>query len=158
MTEKPKSKDGQKFLIILLGFFIVMCCANAVFVYFALTTYAGTVTERPYEKGLDYNNVIAASAAQKNSDILSDYNYGDGHYAVILQTKEGKPIDNAIVKAKIIRAIKSGSDFDIDLVHKGSGRYETPINPPHAGLWIAKTKIDWDKQTFFRSDKMIVKK
>lgn len=158
MDKKTKPKDGKNFLMMLLAFFFVMCSANAVFVYFALHTYAGTVTDRPYEKGLEYNKVIEAAQTQKDTGVLSDFKFDEGEYVITLQTSDGTPIDDASIRTNMVRAIKAGSDFDIDLVHKGNGRYAANIKTPYAGLWIAKTRIEWKEKIVLRSDNLIVQK
>ena len=51
-------KAGRQFLVILLGFFVVMCSVNAFFVYKAVSTHKGVVVENPYETGLKFNDII----------------------------------------------------------------------------------------------------
>lgn len=56
---KQSRAEGFRFLFCILGFFIVVACVDAFFVYKAVSTYNGTVVENPYEVGLHYNEVIA---------------------------------------------------------------------------------------------------
>ena len=54
--------QGRHVLAGLAGFFGLMLLANAVFVYFAVATFSGGDTSKPYQKGLHYNQTIAADA------------------------------------------------------------------------------------------------
>ena len=65
-------KTGQQVLMAFLGFFIICSSVNAFFVYKAIDSYSGVVTENAYEKGLKFNDVIAeAKKRQKDKQIIS---------------------------------------------------------------------------------------
>lgn len=53
-----KQRDGLRVLLWFVGFFLVCCSVNAVFVFKALNTHPGTVVENPYQEGLHYNDLL----------------------------------------------------------------------------------------------------
>ncbi len=55
---QPEKKDGRRVLIYLLAFFAVFASVDAFFVYKALSTNTGVVSENAYEQGLRFNDVI----------------------------------------------------------------------------------------------------
>ena len=64
---KPPSENkltGLSVLLILVGFFGVIMVVNFVMAYYALHTFSGMQTEKPYESGLAYNRAISDAKAQ----------------------------------------------------------------------------------------------
>ena len=51
---------GRHVLIGMLVFFGVILGVNGMFLYSALSTYTGVVSDEPYRKGLNYNERIEA--------------------------------------------------------------------------------------------------
>lgn len=65
--EKEKSqKAGRKFLLGLILFFLAVATVDGYFVYKALSTHTGVVVDKPYERGLKYNEIIAEAKRQKD--------------------------------------------------------------------------------------------
>ena len=56
-TTKPP-RDGLRVLLWFLGFFLVLCSVNALFVFKALETHPGTVVDNPYQEGIHYNEML----------------------------------------------------------------------------------------------------
>ncbi len=64
--EQEKSKQfGFRILFSFLAFFIVFSSVDAFFVYKALSTHTGVVSENAYEIGLNYNKIIAEAKKRK---------------------------------------------------------------------------------------------
>ena len=59
-----KPIEGRHVLMGLIAFFGVMLCANGIFLYLAMTTFAGGDTADPYRKGLNYNETLVAAERQ----------------------------------------------------------------------------------------------
>jgi nitrogen fixation protein FixH len=66
LSEKEESrKYGRKVLFLLLGFFAVFASVDAYFVYLAMKTKPGVVTENAYQRGLNYNEVLEEARRRK---------------------------------------------------------------------------------------------
>lgn len=52
ISEEKKRKSGRWVLLWFLGFFGVIILLDSIFVYLAVNTRTGLVTEHAYEKGL----------------------------------------------------------------------------------------------------------
>ena len=74
---KIKKIEGRHVFYMLLGFFGVMAGVNAIFVYFALTSFSGISVEDSYLKGLDYNAEIASSKDQASRNWVGDFEFVD---------------------------------------------------------------------------------
>ncbi|HAJ89992.1 MAG TPA: hypothetical protein DCM27_03100 [Rhodospirillaceae bacterium] len=61
----PPPQDGKRVLLALVSFFVVFASVDAFFVYKAISTLPGVVSENAYEIGLNYNKIIAEAKKRK---------------------------------------------------------------------------------------------
>ncbi|GEM_PF-1478884 len=61
-------KDGRIVFWALIAFFAVVASVDAFFVYKALSTNTGVVSENAYERGLRYNDIINEAKKRKNNE------------------------------------------------------------------------------------------
>lgn len=142
--------------------FLVVGAVNAVFVYLAIHSHTGLVTEQAYEKGLAFNQTLAKAEAMKalgwnfsveltSEDILS----------VRLVDKSGNPIQKAQVKGRMVRPVKSGYDYEVSLAEqtKGgvSGIYQVLLRPPLRGSWTVHLVATQNGQSFEKSEALVLK-
>lgn len=67
-NQKAQSKkDGRIVLLCLVSFFVVFASVDAFFVYKAVSTHTGVVSENAYEHGLNYNDIIAEAKKRNNA-------------------------------------------------------------------------------------------
>lgn len=142
----PKDKWIPRYFVM---FFAVIVVLDSLFVYMAVSTQTGLVTEHPYEKGLAYNEILEKAHAQPV--IENTVTYEDG----VLRWE--LPIDEATVTAALIRPVKEGYDFEIDLENKGNGLYEARPELPLHGRWTAKLIAKWDNDEFQTSHSFIAR-
>lgn len=62
--KKPMT-DGKRILLGFIAFFVVFASVDAFFVYKAISTLPGVVSENAYEIGLNYNKIIAEAKKRK---------------------------------------------------------------------------------------------
>lgn len=65
IEKENSAKFGRKVLLSLVGFFVFIACVNAFFIHKALSTNTGLVVEKPYERGLRFDEIIREAAQQK---------------------------------------------------------------------------------------------
>ena len=111
-------------------FFLVVAAVNAVMVTLAVRTLPGTVTDHPYEKGLAYNQVVAASDKQEALGWKGDVSYHAGQLQFTLRDRSNKPLQPESVTAKLFRPSKAAMDFVVSLTRGGA-----PVKFPVNGLW-----------------------
>ena len=56
---KDSKKAGRKVFIIIIAFFATFMIVDAYFVYKAVSTHTGTVSDNAYKDGLNFNAIIA---------------------------------------------------------------------------------------------------
>lgn len=144
--KNPKDKWIPRYFVM---FFAVIAVLDGIFVYMAVSTQTGVVTEQPYEKGLAFNETLAEARAQPDLEHHASYTDGTLRWKL--------PLTQAVVTASIVRPVQDGYDFDVELKHKGGGVYEARPDTPLPGAWTAKLKATWDNQKFQTSHDFIAK-
>ena len=121
--------------IFVVGMALVVM-VNGVMVFFAVGTWTGLETEGHYEKGLAYNDNLAAAAAQaeRGWQVELAYERG-GAVSVSFRDRGGEPLSDLVVQVLAVRPTHQGYDTSVDMVHAGDGRYEGRLVLPLSGLW-----------------------
>ncbi len=145
--QNESRKNGKVVLFSLISFFAVFASVDAYFVYKAVNTHTGVVTENAYEKGLAYNNNIKQAKHQKSFKITSNTTYNNGLLTTTISNEDGTPIIGATVVAKIVRDVHNGHDFQKVLSHKGNGIYNTDLGLPLSGIWTVNLDIKWEQHS-----------
>ncbi|MGB0718856.1 MAG: FixH family protein, partial [Bdellovibrionales bacterium] len=117
--DTPRNFKGSHVFLIFAAFFGIIIAVNGVFIYTALGTHTGVVTERPYEKGLAYNDTLEQAKAQPRWQTAAAYDNGVLTWRLL--DEGAKPLDGAAVSAKLIRPVQDGNDFEVTLQPQGQG-------------------------------------
>lgn len=156
MQATPAPRKSGKFILgCFLAFFGVVCAVDAGFVYTALHTNSGEVTEQAYEKGLAYNKTLEQARTQP---VLKEkFSFQDGIARWSAIDNNGAVLERAAVKVKFIRPVKDGYDFETVLQYGGSGLYEAKPDFPVKGLWMAQLSAEWNGKRYQTTQEFIVK-
>ena len=143
MTGRAVKDPRDKWILIyFVMFFAVIAILDSIFVYLAVSTHTGVVTDQAYERGLAFDELV--EKAESQPAIVQNVEYKDGVLRWVLSDEENMPIENAEVNAKIVRPVHGGHDFDIRLQYIGEGMYESALDLPLKGAWRAKLSSKWD--------------
>jgi len=137
--------------------FMVVFLVNGIFVYVATSTNRGVVTEHAYEKGIHYNQVLAAKRQQESLDWKTNVAFEDGVLSVMLSQATGAPLKQAQVQAFIRRPIEGGPEHRLLLKETQTGHYEAPLLLPKSGQWDVTVSILWNNTPFQMNTRLIVK-
>ncbi len=134
---------GRGVFLSFLTFFGGIAAVNAVMVTLAVRTHSGMVTDHPYEKGLAYNQVIAAEEAQQargwsgelalrpprvtGGPLTLSFVLKDAHSRVLLPEK---------VTVTFTRPTRGGIDFTVPL-HEGVAE----VTFAQKGVWDARVDV-----------------
>lgn len=132
---------GRTVLAWLGGFFFVMLVANIFFVYFALSSFPGVVTDRAYEAGQAYNGEIAASRAQGElnwsvSGEVTHNSDGIARIEVSALDAAGNPLTGLSVEATLQRPASPEPARKLMLSEGELGRYAAEAEEIAPGRWI----------------------
>ena len=143
--------SGRRVWWYFVAFFGFVATVNAVMVTLAIRTHSGKITDHPYEKGLAYNQVVAAEAKQETLGWKSTIDYQNGTLHFILQDKNEQAITPDSATATITRPTQSGMDFTVEL--KG---IKTPITFPANGLWMVQIDAERKGVHYQKSRRIVV--
>ena len=136
----------------------VVFAVNGVLVFLALGTWTGLETAGHYEKGLAYNENLAAARAQAERGWQADVEYDPaGMVTATFRDRDGIPLENLTVEALALRPTHEGYDVAADLTHAGGGLYRGRLHLPLPGQWQLRIHAFRGK-IVFQTDKRIQKK
>jgi len=145
-----------------VAFFVGLALISSVFVYLAVTTHTGVVTQQAYEKGLNYNATIAASekgqalgwqGAAKFTPVSSAT---AGMVSLTVAT-ENEALVGATVTASVSRPTQDGYDFTLTLQEQEKGTYRADVIFPLAGQWDMRFFVKRGVSEHQLSERFIVK-
>ncbi len=137
MSARPSDRFIPWYFVLFFGFLSVVFGS---FAYIAHTTHPGVVTEQAYEKGLQYNALIAQADAQarlgwSSSIAVARAAAGGSRLSFSLRDAKGNPVAGMSVNAVVARPSRQALDFRVALAEQSPGVYAADIHPPAAGLW-----------------------
>ena len=131
---------GRTVLFGMVAFFGVVIAVNLAFVYFALDSWPGLGVEKAYEKGLAYNQTLAAADAQARLGWRSEIEVGRESVTVRMLDAEGAPLAGLGVAIDFQRAVAEGHDVHAALRETAPGTYVADVALPFAGRWNAEVR------------------
>ncbi len=147
--------SGKKVFLMFFAFFATIVAVNSGFLYMALHTNTGLVTEQAYEKGLAYNQTLDAAKGQPDLKEVSSYE--NGVFTWSIKDHAGVPLSGANVVVHFIRPVQDGYDFSMSLKEDGAGQYSGRTDFPVKGLWQAKLSAEWKQAEYRTMHKFIAK-
>ena len=133
---------GWHVMAIMLGFFGCIFAVNGYFIFRALATHSGVVSEEPYRKGLGYNQRIAADDRQAALNWRANLDVkASGAVKLALHDASGRPISNQRVALTVGRPSTRSFDQTIALAETAPGIYAGTTHELAAGTWIADADV-----------------
>jgi nitrogen fixation protein FixH len=128
--------NGRHVLLVLAGFFGTMFAVNAVFVYYAVSSFNGMESDA-YEIGLHYNKRIAADGRQAALGWSHRVTFAeDGSVRVAMQDRKGAPVSGLRLAGDIARPAADRFTRQLAFRETSAGNYSAPIPDLSAGNWI----------------------
>lgn len=111
------------------------------FYHVASASYTGVVTDRAYEKGLHYNQIIAKAERQAQLGWSATITKDGGGVRLVLQDRDKKPLSGATVSLWLVRPVHSGIDRRLEMEETQAGVYDAPVAVPEKGLWDVRIEV-----------------
>lgn len=147
---KENVRSGRWIPWVFVGLFGLVLVANGTMITIAVSTFTGLETTNAYQKGLAYNEALAAKEEQAelgwqttldNEPVAGSKGAGsqgagtEQTLAFTLTDRVGNPITTARVEAIVVRPIQEGHDQTIAFESTGQGRYRASVDLPLPGQW-----------------------
>lgn len=142
-TRRPIT--GRTVLFGMLAFLGLVIAVNGVLVFFAVDSWSGLTTERPFEAGRDHDRELDRAAAQAalgwSSVVTLDPDSGGGQVVeVALTDAAGAPIPGLQVEVALSRPARDDLDRRMALRETAAGRYRAVVTLPLPGRWYAEIR------------------
>ncbi|MDF3046899.1 MAG: integral rane protein linked to a cation pump [Candidatus Midichloriaceae bacterium] len=115
------------FTLIIIGFF-----------YIAQSTFTGEVTEKAYQKGLDFGKIYQTSLMQPDKSVLAEISIINGKVILKLNTT----FENFNLEGKIVKPVSFEHDVPLNFEKNSSAKFYEAIFPPLTpGNWEIRVKV-----------------
>jgi nitrogen fixation protein FixH len=136
---------GRMVLYGLLAFFGVIFTVNGIFVFYALDTWPGLRFDNAYERGINYNQILAKAKSQaamkwRSAIDITQTQGSDYLITVRLSNENGAPLHDVSVSIELSRAVHEGDDASLKLRPLAPGIYQASHRFPLSGRWQAAIK------------------
>ncbi len=164
-TSADKVWTGRRILLGLSAFFLSVFAANAIMVFYALTTFDGVETDDAYRKGRAYNHVLEADAAQAalgwatTVEAKSSYTpQGVSIYATVkVINGDGEAASLRNPKLTFWRPTVQGMDVETVITSAGDGTYQGVAQLQRAGNWIVRLNAEtFDGRPYVYEERLFI--
>lgn len=121
---------------------LTVVAVNAALVFFATQSWGGLVTNRAFERGIAYNRLIAAAAAEEALGWKADvaYQVEASALVVTLRNADQQPMTRAVVAAEARRPLEAQEPVILAMRYVGDGRYAA-AEALRAGQWDIRLTV-----------------
>lgn len=137
VSQVPKVKEftGRHMLMVMCAFFGVIITANMTLAWFAAGSWSGLVAKNGYVESINYKDKQAALEKQRQLGWKSKIQVVAGHLTFSIKGKDGKPISNLTISAKVGRPATEVSDREVKFREAKPGEYLARA-PQQSGQWL----------------------
>jgi nitrogen fixation protein FixH len=116
------------------GGMLVVIAVNAVLITAAFRSFPGLVVQRPYDRGIAYNDQLRQSRAQTELGWTIVPRYDARRLSVRILDASGNPVPALEVRADLSRPLEAGSTVAVALASSAEG-YVSDVVPLRPGQW-----------------------
>ncbi len=161
MAEMSGPRPSDRFIPwYIVGFFVVLTMVLGTLVWIAEQNFPGTVTDKPYERGLAYNRTLQAAAAEQAMGWHGKVTLqpvADGYRVRYeLHGADGLPLPAATVQCWLYRPSNSKLDQKFALTVQPDGSYAAPVTLPAKGVWEIRLAANAGGHDFQQSERIVV--
>ena len=139
MTDIAASRRSAWIPWVFVGGMGLVVAVNVVFVYFALTTFTGTTVPRAFERGRQYDLVMAEAARQAALGWQVEVALAGTRVTVSARDAEGRPL-TATVEGALHRPLQDLA-LPVGFQATGAGRWAGVAEIPLPGQWEARITV-----------------
>lgn len=135
----PASKGRDRWIpwMFVLAF-VVVSAVNATMIYFATTTFTGVAVEKPFERGIAYNKLIAAAETEAKLgwtvETSAQRQPAGVQLAINVLTASGA-LDGATIAGRLHRPLEPLADVPVTVAHVSPGRFLAELGDVKPGQW-----------------------
>lgn len=144
-----------------VGGMLTVVAVNAGLIYFAMSSWTGLAVQRPYERGVAYNQVLAAASVQEalgwHLDVVPRRADGKTEMVIAAQDRAGKPLDGLRVVARVLRPLEPAAPLFVTLQPVSHGRYAAALGQDlRPGQWEVRVTASRGEDVFRTVQRVIL--
>jgi nitrogen fixation protein FixH len=129
-------KRGRWIPWVFVGGMALVVAVNAVFVWFAFSTFTGVTVPRAYERGRGYDQVLTEAARQDALGWRGDITLEAGVLRLAMQDRAHQPLHGRV--EGVLQRPLEGVEVPLGFTATGNGRFAAQLEPLRAGQWEAR--------------------
>jgi nitrogen fixation protein FixH len=146
---------------VFFAMFAVVIAANGALVFFAAGSWTGLETDGAYEKGVAYNETLAAARDQaalgwQVEIALEPGADGQVRIEATFRDRNNRPLHLRAVTARLVRPTHSGHDLALPLARLEAGRYGAETKIPLPGQWDVRVLAEHARGSYQASRRVVV--
>lgn len=139
--------------------FAVVFAVNGTMIALAVGSFSGLYTPSPRDRGLHYNEIIAA---QQTRDALgwkveATWQPESDRLEIAVFNRMGHPLTGARVAVALIRPAEKGAVIDVAMTATNVGRHTGHVTLPARGSWDLDISVEQDGQHFAQTRRMFLR-
>jgi len=138
------------------GGMLVVVAVNAVLITAAFRSFPGLVVQRPYDRGIAYNEELRQGRAQAALGWEMTPAYDKGRLTVHVSGPDGSAITGLNVRAKLSRPLEDAAPLDVAMGPDGDG-YGAAVDLPLSGQWEIRVLATGTDGTYRGLYRMVLK-
>ena len=144
IMSKSKRPDGWWYPWLFLAAFGIIIAVNGTMAYIAVDSWTGLETDKPFQRGQNYNAELAQKSAQAALGWTARAQFApapavdNAHAGVLRLTvsdRDGHGVDGLTIDAQAKRPTHEGYDRNLSFMARGQGVYVAPAELPLPGQW-----------------------
>ena len=154
--EQPRKSNWIPWIFV--GAMLIVIAVNAVMVTYAITSFSGLAVDKPYERGVHYNEVLAAQHGQDALGWRLSVNVEGPQLVLRVQDRDGNPLEGLGITGRLERPVNNDAPLPLGFTSMGEGRYVAQLHVPHLGQWDLKAAVRHGSEQYLLVQRVIVPK
>ena len=139
--------------------FAIVFAVNATMIGVAVGSFSGLYTPKPRDRGLHYNEVIAAQQARDALGwrVEPIWQPGSDSIEIAVFDRAGQPLAGAQVAVALVRPAEKGAVVGVAMTAVDIGRHAGHVALPARGNWDVDISVEQDGQRFAQTRRMFLR-
>lgn len=142
-----------------VGGFALVVAVNAIMIWFAVGSFAGLYTEKPRDRGLHYNEVLAE---QQRRDALgwrveAAWLPEFSRLEIALFDADGRPLAPGRLTAELVRPVEKRPPIGVALGATEIGHFAGHVDLPERGNWDLDIVVERGGERYALTRRMFLK-
>ena len=139
--------------------FAIVFAVNGTMIGVAVGSFSGLYTPKPRDRGLHYNEVIAAQQARDALGwrVEPTWRPGSDDLEIAVFDRAGRPLAGAQVAVALVRPAEKGAVVGVAMEPVDIGRHAAHVALPARGNWDVDISVEQGGQRFAQTRRMFLR-